>query len=69
MTRLGQAVALSALAREESRGTHYRADFPVKNLPEWECQHLIGWEGGELALSRRKLDLPLEVAALRSELE
>jgi L-aspartate oxidase len=27
----GQLIARSALAREESRGAHYRLDFPLKN--------------------------------------
>jgi L-aspartate oxidase len=28
---LGQLIARSALAREESRGSHYRSDFPFRN--------------------------------------
>ena len=28
---MGQLIAKSALAREESRGSHYRADFPFRN--------------------------------------
>jgi fumarate reductase (CoM/CoB) subunit A len=31
---LGEILATAALTREESRGTHYREDFPQSN-PEW----------------------------------
>jgi L-aspartate oxidase len=31
---LAKAIVLSALAREESRGSHWREDFPETN-PEW----------------------------------
>ncbi|MCX6020435.1 MAG: succinate dehydrogenase/fumarate reductase flavoprotein subunit, partial [Chloroflexi bacterium] len=30
-----EATAASALARTESRGAHYRADFPARNDAEW----------------------------------
>ncbi len=32
-----EAIALSALYREESRGTHYREDFPERNDADWRC--------------------------------
>jgi L-aspartate oxidase len=35
----GRLVAEAALLREESRGAHFRSDFP-KSLPEWQ-RHLI----------------------------
>ncbi len=31
---LGEILVIAALTREESRGTHYREDFPQSN-PEW----------------------------------
>ncbi|MDK2882752.1 MAG: fumarate reductase (CoM/CoB) subunit [Bacillota bacterium] len=33
----GLMVAHSALLREESRGTHYREDFPAEGGPAWQC--------------------------------
>ena len=39
MARLAEMVAASALAREESRGHHWRTDFPEMR-PEWE-KHTI----------------------------
>ena len=41
------AVAASALAREESRGAHYREDFPQRDDGEW-LKHTLAYraEGG-----------------------
>ncbi len=36
-----EAIALSALYREESRGTHYREDFPERNDADWLCNVLV----------------------------
>jgi L-aspartate oxidase len=32
---VGEAIARSGLAREESRGAHYRTDFPVRDDARW----------------------------------
>jgi succinate dehydrogenase/fumarate reductase flavoprotein subunit len=47
MIELGEMIAASALAREESRGHHWRTDFPAM-LPEWE-KHTIVRKTGESA--------------------
>jgi succinate dehydrogenase/fumarate reductase flavoprotein subunit len=36
-----EAIALSAWYREESRGTHYREDFPERNDADWLCNVLV----------------------------
>jgi succinate dehydrogenase/fumarate reductase flavoprotein subunit len=36
-----EAIALAALTREESRGTHYRQDFPHKDDTNWRCNLLV----------------------------
>lgn len=38
---ISEAIALSALYREESRGTHYREDFPERNDADWLCNVLV----------------------------
>jgi len=39
--RLAQLVARSALAREESRGSHYRSDFPYHNDEDFRKHSLV----------------------------
>lgn len=36
-----EAIALSAVYRQESRGTHYREDFPDRNDADWRCNVLV----------------------------
>lgn len=40
MVELGELIAASALAREESRGHHWRTDFPAMR-PEWEKHTIV----------------------------
>jgi len=56
MLTVSALVARAALARQESRGTHYRTDHPERNDPRW-CRHLylemqpdgtIGLEEGQV---------------------
>lgn len=45
MIEVGHAIALGALLREESRGAHFRADFPGRNDKDW-LRHTIARTGG-----------------------
>jgi fumarate reductase flavoprotein subunit len=43
MLKLALCVALGALQRTESRGAHYRADYPQRNDREWMRRTLARW--------------------------
>lgn len=43
MLRLAMTVARGALARTESRGAHFRSDFPLRNDKEWLNRTLVRW--------------------------
>lgn len=44
MLRLALTVAMGALARAESRGAHFRSDFPLRNDREWLNRTLARWK-------------------------
>lgn len=44
MLRLSLCVAQGALAREESRGAHFREDFKLRNDKDWLCRTLATWD-------------------------
>jgi fumarate reductase flavoprotein subunit len=46
MLRLALTVAMGALARTESRGAHFRTDFPLRNDREWLSRTLARWQPG-----------------------
>ncbi len=43
MMRLALVTAEGALARTESRGAHYRTDYPLRNDAEWLSRTLVRW--------------------------
>jgi fumarate reductase flavoprotein subunit len=46
MLRLALITAMGALARKESRGAHYRTDYPQRNDAEWLNRTLAHWRPG-----------------------
>ena len=43
MLKLALSVAQGALARTESRGAHFRKDYPRRNDQDWLCRTLAYW--------------------------
>ena len=59
MLKVALAMACGALARTESRGAHFREDYPRRNDADWLCRTLSTWKEGDTlpTLSYEKLDI------------
>jgi len=63
MLRVAQTVAAGALARTESRGAHFRGDYPQRNDRDWLSRTLATWPdpGADLPTLRYE---PLDVMTM-----
>ena len=50
-----EAIIRSALMRQESRGAHYRSDFPKLDEEKWNCNIYCGIAGGEMVLFKQNV--------------
>ena len=59
MLRVALSVACGALNRKESRGAHYREDYPVRNDVEWLNRTIVTWKEGDTlpTLNYENLDI------------
>ncbi len=63
MLKLALCVAYGALTRTESRGAHFRQDFPRRNDAEWLKRTLATWQSERDTLPTLDYE-PLDVAAM-----
>ncbi|HWI14341.1 MAG TPA: FAD-binding protein, partial [Burkholderiales bacterium] len=56
MLDVGEAVTRSALRREESRGSHYRVDFPERDDKHWRVVTRVEGKAGALRVSERPVE-------------
>jgi len=69
MLIVGKMVAENALMRNESRGTHYRADCDSVNNPSWLKQIIIANKNNEMKHTTYPINLPQDLEYLKSKLE
>ena len=63
MLKLALSIAYGALQRTESRGAHYREDYPQRNDQEWLSRTLAVWKDGNDTLPALSYE-PLDVMAM-----
>jgi succinate dehydrogenase / fumarate reductase flavoprotein subunit len=59
MLVLGRVITLGALARNESRGAHYKPDFPNRDDANWLKTTRAKWCNGEIHLTYEPVDISL----------
>jgi succinate dehydrogenase / fumarate reductase flavoprotein subunit len=59
MLILARVITLGALARNESRGAHYKPDFPERNDAEWLKTTRAKWVNGQINLTYEAVDVSL----------
>jgi succinate dehydrogenase / fumarate reductase flavoprotein subunit len=57
MLDLAEALVVGALAREESRGAHYRTDFEKRDDGNWLAHTVITKNGDELDLTKKPVTI------------
>jgi succinate dehydrogenase / fumarate reductase flavoprotein subunit len=66
MLAVAEAIALGSLERRESRGAHYRSDYPDRNDAEFMKTSLAKHEGGKTTLEFVPIDASLVAPTART---
>jgi succinate dehydrogenase / fumarate reductase flavoprotein subunit len=56
---VAEALVMGALAREESRGSHYREDFTERDDEKWLRHSIVHYNDGDPSLSYKEVDVSL----------
>jgi succinate dehydrogenase / fumarate reductase, flavoprotein subunit len=59
MLILSKVIALGALARNETRGAHYKPEFPERDDKNWLKTTKASWNGGKIQLDYELVDISL----------
>jgi succinate dehydrogenase / fumarate reductase flavoprotein subunit len=54
---VAEVIAQGALARRESRGSHFRTDYPTRNDAEWLKHTVARLDGGEIKFEYTEVDI------------
>ena len=57
MLILARAITVAALNRNESRGAHYKPDFPDRDDEHWLKTTIATYNDGEIALRYEEVDI------------
>ena len=57
IVHLLKAAAQSALFRTESRGVHYREEYPYTDNDNWLKENLVSYEGGSFQITSRPVTI------------
>ncbi len=59
MLILSKVIAMGALARNETRGAHYKPEFPERDDKNWLKTTKASWNGGKIKLDYEPVDISL----------